>query len=143
MSQKTELMDQIVAGTAPKPPCVKTLRLPQPKRWEPGRAWAEWEVDESLFHRGGALFGGYLAAMADSALGLATLSVLNDDEAFTTSDLRVSFFRRITSGTIEIDARVVHRGRRMVHAEVLFTNEDGELAAKATATQVIVPFEGD
>ena len=85
------------------------------------------------------MFGGYIAALADSLLGLAILSVLEDDEAFTTSDLRISFFRPAVSGTLTIEGRVVHRGRSMAHVEVDFTRDDGKLVAKATATQVIFP----
>src|SRR6185369_15305081 len=83
------------------------------------------------------VFGGYLAALADQALGLATMTVLEDGEVFTTSDLRVSFFRPVARGSLHIEAHVVHRGSGMVQAEVVFTRDDGKIAGKATATQVV------
>ena len=33
---------------------------------------------------------------------------------------------------------VIHRSRNMVHAEVVLAREDGQLVAKATATQAIL-----
>ncbi len=133
-----EKLDQIVAGTAgPKPPCVETLDLPQLKGWLPGRVWTQWKVDPKTFHLGGAVFGGFLAALADQMLGLVTMSVLEAGEAFTTSDLRISFFRPVARGLLHIEAHVVHRGRGMVQAEVVLTRDDGKVAGKATATQVI------
>src|SRR5215470_13164458 len=96
-----ERLNQIVAGTVEsKPPCVQTLNLPRPQGWLPGRVWTHWPVDPKVFHAGGAVFGGFLAALADQVLGLVTMSVLEDGEAFTTSDLRVSFFRPVARGSL-------------------------------------------
>jgi uncharacterized protein (TIGR00369 family) len=123
-------MDQIVAGTnEPKPPCV-VADLPRLQGWLPGRVWAHWVVDPKMFHLGGAVFGGYLAALADQALGLATMTVVEDGEAFTTSDLRVSFFRPVARGSLHIEAQVVHRGHGMVQTEVVFTRDDGRSLAR-------------
>lgn len=138
MSVHTELLDHIVAQEGEAPPFVYKLDMPWLSGWEPGRAWLEWKVNPELFHLEGALFGGYIAALADHALGFPAMSVLEDGEGMTTSDLRVSFFRPVTQGTLHIEARVVHRGRRMIHVEASFTRDDGKLAAVATATQVIV-----
>jgi uncharacterized protein (TIGR00369 family) len=140
MSFGTKLLDKIVAGTLEPPPMVRTLHLPQLKGWEPGRVWAEWKVDPGVFHAFGAVFGGYLAALADSALALVMHTTLKDDEIFTTSDLRVSFFRPVTGGILRYEASIVNRGRRMAHVEAVFTDDQGKIAAKATATQVIMPM---
>ena len=88
----------------------------------------------------GTAFGGYLAALADHALGMATGSVLDSAAGFTTSELQVHFFRPVLSGELQIEAKVIHRGRSRVHAEVVFTRDDGRIAGKATATQVIIPL---
>jgi uncharacterized protein (TIGR00369 family) len=139
MSFWTALLDGMVAGTnTSPPPMVRTLKLPPINRWEPGRTWAEWKVDPAFFHERGAVFGGYLAALADSALALVTMTVLEEGEQISTSDLRVSYFRPVTGGTLQIEANVIHRGRRQISVEVVFKREDGKLAAKATATQVII-----
>ncbi len=138
MTKWTERLDRIADGTVEsKAPAVDTLKLPKLRGWLPGRVWLQWKVDPNVFHGGGTVFGGYLAALGDQALGLAMLSVLEDGEVFSTSDLRFSFFRPVTEGTLHIEAQVIHRGRGMAHVEVVLTRDDGKVAGKATATQVI------
>ena len=132
------LLDDIVARRNTPPPMVAALRLPGLEGWERGRVWGSWDVDPEMFHAGGAVFGGYLAALADSYVGLATASVLSSEELFTTADLRVAYFRPVTKGTLQIAAEVLNRGRRMAHVECVFVNDDDKVAAKATATQVIL-----
>ncbi len=142
MARWSTILDAIAAG-GPEPvhiPFVETLRMPGISRWEPGRVWQEWPVREDLFHPRGAVFGGFLAALADRALGLATMTVLEDDEAFTTADLNVSFFRPVSSGVLRIEAEVIHRGRSLIQVEATFTRDDGKLAAKASASQAVIPF---
>ena len=135
-----ELLDGIVAGTTDPPPVVKKLGLPRIEGWDRGRVWGSWPVDPELLNIGGGLFGGYIAALADSYVGLAMMSTLAADEWFTTSDLRVSFFRPVMKGKLEIAAEVLNRGKRMAHCEAVFVNDDDKVAAKATATQVVVPL---
>lgn len=135
-----EFLDRIVARTSDPPPVVHALRLPPIDGWERGRVWGEWKVDPEMMNAAGTLFGGYLGVLADSFVGLAMLSTLSDDEWFTTSDLRVSFFRPVTKGTLQIAAEVLNRGRRMAHCECVFVNDEDKVVAKATATQVIIPM---
>ncbi|NNL66306.1 MAG: PaaI family thioesterase [Myxococcales bacterium] len=130
----------IAAGEQAPPPYVVPLRMPRADGWADGRVWLRWPVDPAMTNGAGSAFGGYLAALADHALGLATGSVMARDEGFTTSELQVHFFRPVLSGELQIEAKVIHRGRSRVHAEVVFTRDDGRIAGKATATQVIIPL---
>jgi len=142
-SPRAELMNAIVSGADEPPPYVAPLRMPRAEGWRDGQVWMRWQPDPELANGAGTAFGGYLAALADHALGLATCSVLDEGEGFTTSELQVHFFRPIAArgpGLLRIEAKVVHRGRTRVHAEVVFTREDGRIAAKATATQVLLPL---
>jgi acyl-coenzyme A thioesterase PaaI-like protein len=47
---------------------------------------------DRVFHNAGAVFGGFLAALADQMLGLVSMTVLEDSEMISTSDLRVLLF---------------------------------------------------
>jgi len=134
-----KLLNSVAAGNPPPIPFVETLELPGLDKWEPGRIWQTWTVREDLFHPRGALFGGYIAALADRALGLVTMTVLGEDEGFTTADLNVSFFRAVSSGVLRIEADVIHRGRTLIQVEASFYREDGKLAAKASASQAVIP----
>jgi uncharacterized protein (TIGR00369 family) len=141
MGRWSDLLDRIAANapTDGAPPFISTLGLPPISRWEPGRVWLEWQVQPSVFQSSQAVFGGFIAALADHALGFPAMSLLADDEVLTTSNLHVSFLRPVLGGRLRIESRVVHRGKRMMHVEATFTRDDGKLAAVATATQVIIP----
>jgi uncharacterized protein (TIGR00369 family) len=134
------LLDAIRDGTNAPPPVVDALRLPRIEGWERGRVWGEWKVDPDMLNAAGTVFGGYFGVLADSFVGLAMMSALAPDEWFTTSDLRVSFFRPVTKGTLEIAAEVLYRGKRMAHVECVFVDDGDKVVAKATATQVIQPL---
>jgi acyl-CoA thioesterase len=143
MGRWQDIMDGEVRGEGMPIPFVETLRLPRAYAWEPGRVRMRWVVREDVFHPRGAVFGGFIAALADRALGLAAISVLEDHENFTTANLDVSFFRAVTSGTLEIESRVVHRGKSLIQVEVEFTRDDGKLVAKASAAQAVLSAGGD
>jgi len=134
-----DMLDTIVAGTGEPPPMVVALKLPTIQGWAPGSVWGDWPLNKDMYHAAGSVFGGYLGALADSFTGLAMFTVLKDDETFTTSDLRVSFFRPVTSD-LHIVAEVLNRGRRQAHVEATFVDDRDKVACKATATQVILPL---
>ncbi len=133
------ILDQVVAGETPATTYAQLLHLPRPTSWEPGRVSTTWHVEPELLTPWGAVFGGYLAALADEFAGLAALSVLEDGEMFATADFRLSPMRAVREGDVAIDARVVHRGRSTIHVEVEFRRADDVLAAKASAIQVLTP----
>ena len=139
MTLWTTFLDEIVAGTATPPPMVVSLKLPQISGWASGSVWGDWPLDKEMFHAGGSVFGGYLAALADSFTGLAMFTVLTDDQFFSTSDLRVAYFRPVVTD-LHIVAEVLNRGRRQAHVEATFVDDRDKVACKATATQVVLPM---
>ena len=149
MNEWSELLDRLVAHQRAlaegeqrpmkgEPPFVKSLAVPYPDMWKRGRVTSTWPVDARFINERGVLFGGFLAALSDHAMGMVTMSVLETGETFATSDLRVSFFKPVTEGTLAIEARMVHRSHNMVHTEVVLARENGQLIAKASATQAIL-----
>jgi len=132
------LLDHIVARKGPLPPHVEVLRLPAIDGWEPGRVWCDWPVDPDLIQPHGALFGGYISAVADEMVGLATLTVLDNDATFATADTRTNYFRPISDGVIAIEAKVIHKGRTNIFVEATFTDKAGKLCAKASATESVL-----
>ena len=133
----THVLDQVIAGKTPRPAYAETLRLPRPEGWEPGRVWFRWAIRSDILTPWGAVFGGYLAALADEAAGHAALSVLEPGEAFGTTDLRITPLRAAREGELRIEGRVLQRGRSTIHVEVDFAGDDGALVAKASAIQVL------
>jgi uncharacterized protein (TIGR00369 family) len=137
MGYWSDLLNTIVDGTAKPPPYVRTLGTTRMKRWEPGRVWCEWEVNPALFQDLNALFGGFVAALADEVLGFTTMSILEEDEVFITADLHVTFHRLIKEGVLNFEGRIVQREKRLAQAEVVITSQDGTIVAEAFGKETI------
>jgi uncharacterized protein (TIGR00369 family) len=140
MTWATDRLDALKSGTATPPPVVRTLQLGMLDDW--GRGWARkrWTPQPDLLNIDGSMFGGYITALADQVAAFATLSVLEDGEAFRTLNLNTSFFKVGRSDALDIEGRVVVRTKSIVAVEVQFIRQGGELIAKATAHQAIVPL---
>ena len=64
--------------------------------WEPGRQVVEWDASEDYgfpTNAGHIVHGGMITTLLDTAMGGACWTLLDEDEAFLTADLRVEFFR--------------------------------------------------
>jgi uncharacterized protein (TIGR00369 family) len=89
-------------------------------------------------NRADVVHGGFIALLADSAMGRAMSTVLPDGERHYSFDLKLSF---ISTGRIgerlAAVARVLHSGRRTGMAECRVEGEDGRLVATATATFIV------
>lgn len=137
MSIYTQHLDRIVAGRSALPPVVENLCLGSISEWRPGYARKEWAVDPRFFTPVD-LFGGYLAALADQMFVLSGISLLEDSETLRTTSLQIDFFRPVSSGTLVIEGKVVNRSKRLIHVEVTFRDNEGQLAAKARGALFVV-----
>jgi uncharacterized protein (TIGR00369 family) len=137
MSIYTQHLDRIVAGRSALPPAAENLCLGGISEWRSGYACKQWAVDPKFF-TAVDLFGGYLAAIADQMFVLSSISLLEDCEMLRTTSLQIDFFRPVSSGTLIIEGNVVNRSKRLIHVEVTFRDDYGQLAAKARGTLFIV-----
>jgi len=142
MSWASERLDALKAGTVELMPVVKTLQLGGLEDWGSGWVRKVWKPMPELLQSDGTMFGGYLAALADQALAFAAMSVLPENHVFRTVGLNVQFFRASRNEQITIDARVVAQSRQLISTEAEFRNPSGDLLAKATAQQVLMPIPG-
>lgn len=113
--------------------------------WEPGSTSIEWDAtpEYGFPTRGGHVVqGGLVTALLDAAMGGATWTVLDHNQAFLTADLRVEFLRASKPGLLSASGWVVRRTRRVVFAAAELTDADGVLLASARCTQVVLPDEG-
>ncbi|ATQ44374.1 PaaI family thioesterase [Caulobacter mirabilis] len=140
MTWATERLEALKRREATPPPVVETLRLGLVDDWGEGWARKRWEPDAGLLNGDGTVFGGYLAALADQMLTFAAMTVLTDAEAMRTTDLQIRFFKLVRSGPLIVEGRVVRRSRSLIHVEVDFRSEDGDLVARASGQQFVTPF---
>ena len=137
MSTWSDILDASVAGREDARH-MAVLRLPTLDGWERGRVWARWRVeDDFVIPLVGTLFGGYIAALADHLLACAVFTVLGENESFSTVELQTHFFHPVREGVLEIEARVVTRGKRSAYCDARFADLEGKLIARAGATQMI------
>ena len=100
------------------------------------------EVDEKLFNPHNVVHGGVLYAMADTGMGGAVYSCLEEDELCATVEIKIVYLAPVNSGLLTCDTRVVHRGKRIVIVESEVTN-DGRPVAKSTGTYSIFKASED
>lgn len=104
---------------------------------EPGHALTRLSIDKVHLNPNGVVHGGVLFTMIDTAMGLATMTVL-DQGRCASIELHLRFIRPATSGVIEARATVVSRGRRIVQLEARIHDSVGTLLATATGTFAVV-----
>ena len=134
-----ELLEAALRGAAPAPPYVRLLRM----RFiavSDGSATFEMPATTELYNPNNVLHGGALASLADSAMGFAVFSTLNPGESFTTAELHINFLKAATadSGMLRSIGRVVHRGQQIAVAEAEVVDQQNQLIARASSTNVIL-----
>ncbi|MFI1223584.1 MULTISPECIES: PaaI family thioesterase [unclassified Streptomyces] len=132
------LLDRIVAGEAGPPAFAEALRLPRPDGWADGRVWGSWDVDPVVVGPGG-VFGGYLAAVADSFSGICMYTVLEEGQWLATRELTLRFLLPVTGGRVRTESAVVRSEGRRVWVDTVFTTDDGLKVCTAQAVQVVIP----
>lgn len=100
---------------------------------ENGSSQCRLEVTERLLNPNGVVHGGVIYSLADTAMGGALFSTLNEEQSCATVEMKVNYFKPATSGSLSCTAEVVHRGKRFGYLESEVRSEDG-LIAKASAT---------
>lgn len=110
--------------------------------WEPGTSTIEWEATQEygfLTPNGPVIQGGLVTAILDSAMGGACWTVLNNDEAFLTADLRVEFLRPTRPGLVRAVGQVIRRSRRVAFCSAELFDVNGNTTAASRCTQVVLP----
>lgn len=99
---------------------------------EIGEAMAVLEMDADAELHGnqqGTVHGGLLCELADAAIGTAHSTLMQEDESFTSIDLKATFLRPVWRSRLRADARCTHRGRTISHYVCEITRDDGKIAA--------------
>lgn len=105
-----------------------------------GEAMLRMPTRSEMGNRADVVHGGFIALLADSAMGRAMSTVLPDGERHYSFDLKLSFVAPGGIGEpLLAVARVLHAGRRTGVAECRVEDEDGRLVATATATFILYP----
>ena len=92
---------------------------------EPGHAVLSMKIRDELMRNDGIAHGGAIATLIDSAMAIAIMPLLAENERTVTVDLTIHYLRPLSEGTARASARVVRAGRRVitVSAELFDENE--------------------
>jgi uncharacterized protein (TIGR00369 family) len=108
---------------------------------EGGRAVLRMQVSakHKQVHR--VVHGGILAALADTAGGLASYTVVPRGTRIATLEMKINYLEAVDRGTLMAEARVLRKGRNFIVVDCDVLDADGRLAAKALMTFSIGPLE--
>jgi acyl-CoA thioesterase len=109
---------------------------------EPGRAVLRMRVTSKHKQVHGVVHGGVLAALADTAGGLATYMVVPPGTRLATVEMKINYLEPVDRGTIVAQARVLRRGRNFAVVDCDVLDSAGRLAAKALLTYSIGATDG-
>ena len=101
---------------------------------EPGHAVLSMKIRPELKQNHGVAHGGSIAAVIDSAMALAIMPLLAENERTTTVDLTIHYLRPLTEGTARASARVVRAGKRVITVSAELFDHQEKLAATAIST---------
>lgn len=102
-------------------------------------AWAP-----ELSTAGGAMHGGAVMALADSAGGACAYLNLPPGAAGTTTvESKTNFLRAVRDGHAEAAARPLHAGRTLIVVETDIRDARLRLAARVTQSQLVLAGQGD
>ncbi|MGZ4352928.1 MAG: PaaI family thioesterase [Gaiellaceae bacterium] len=123
-------LEQLRAATAPR------LVPMEPIRAERGVVAYGYMPQEREYNPMGAVHGGVVTMLLDTAMGSAVQSILEAGASFTTVELKTSFVRPVTvdAGPLRVEGQVMHGGRRSALAEAKLVDAEGRLFAYATST---------
>jgi uncharacterized protein (TIGR00369 family) len=112
----------------------------KPVHVEEGLTRWQYVVKREHFNPGGSLHGGVVATILDSCMGHSVRTVRPPESLHAAIDLNVKFLQpTLKDGiTLTFEGRVVHKGKRVVFAEGVASDEDGRVLARSTSSYAII-----
>ena len=104
----------------------------------PDRVLARLKVTDKLTTVGGTLHGGTLMAFADTIGAAGTAANLAEGQRTATLESKTNFISGCRSGTVQAEAKPIHKGKRTHVWETRITDEAGKLLSVTTQTQMIL-----
>jgi uncharacterized protein (TIGR00369 family) len=129
----------IQEGLIPLPPLLQTLDF-EVGSLEKGKVAFTFQPQEFHYNPIGAVHGGVITAILDSAMGCAVHSTLAAEVGYTTLELKVNFLRAVTlkQGELKAIGKVIHAGKRIAMAEAQLVDTNNVIYAHAVSTCMIL-----
>lgn len=105
----------------------------------PGTASASVTIGPEHLNPNGVVHGAVLFALVDTAMGKATMSVVDEPGHYCSSvEVSLRFIRPAVSGAIVATVEVVKRGRHVAHLGARVVDADERLVATGAGTFAII-----
>ena len=136
-----EAIRAVMAGIVPPPPIAALMGMDIVSA-DPGVVVFTAVPDESHYNPIGAVHGGLVCTLLDSALGCAVHTTLAHGLAYTSLEIKVSYVARVHtgSGTLTATGRVTKPGKRVAFAEGEVVDASGRVVATSTSTFLVFPL---
>ena len=108
------------------------------KSVEFGQAVIEIEMKKHHANTMGTLHGGILCTIADTAMGVAFASMLEEGESLTTLELKINYLKPVWKGKLLALGKVVKKGRMTGLVECDIVDENEQLVARASSTYMSI-----
>lgn len=100
----------------------------------------EYIAETRHCHSGNIVQGGYVTGWIDSAMAHSVMIPTDFKFSPLTLELKITFLKSANPGIVIAAARVIKLGKSIAFVEGTLTNESGELIAKGTSTNKLVPM---
>ncbi len=125
-----------------RPPCTETLGMRVTAIDQAAMAIElTFDAKADFANPTGAIQGGFLAAMLDEAMSTCCIIASNVTMNAPTLEMKVSFLRPLFVGEARCKARILRLGKTTAFVEAELFGPEGDLVAKASATQAPKPFK--
>ncbi|MGH9736278.1 MAG: PaaI family thioesterase [Candidatus Acidiferrales bacterium] len=108
---------------------------------ETGHVIIEMPVDDRHKQTQGVVHGGVLAALADTAGGLATYMACPPGKRVATIEMKINYLEAVSNGRVSAEARVVRLGAHIAVVDCDVRDETRRLVGKALMTFFVAPLD--
>ena len=100
----------------------------------------EYIAEPRHCHSGNIVQGGYVTGWIDSAMAHSVMIPTDFEFSPLTLELKITFLKSANPGIVIAAAKVIKLGKSIAFVEGTLTNESGDLIAKGTSTNKLVPM---
>jgi acyl-CoA thioesterase len=95
---------------------------------------AEIIITDSLLNPYDTLHGGVIYSMADTGMGGALSTCLEEGERCSTIEIKINYLKSMRSGRLICDTTVIHKRKNIAFLESSVKDQEAQLVATATGT---------
>jgi uncharacterized protein (TIGR00369 family) len=133
-----DYLKAMIAGELPPPPMATLMQFGLVDV-EPGKVVLTCHPDGSVYNPNGAVHGGLVCTLLDSATGLALHSTLPAGKGYTSIEIKVNYLKpvRLGAGPLTATGTVVKSGSRVGFTEGAVADASGAVLATASSTLLV------